>query len=405
MRCGKAVVSTGKVRYPVERARTGAGPAEEVPVVESYFAPAVRLTGAELARDIAAVSRSPVVDALLKTVHGLIAVLNRERQILALNEAFLTTIGIDDSGRILGLRLGEAIRCVHAHDMPGGCGTSKYCATCGAAIAIVASIQHGRVEEHKCVATVERSGKPVDICLQVRSAPVEIAGEQFLLLFLQDISNQERRAALEQAFFHDVNNILGGIIGASELLCLKNGERKDELACRIQSMAMRLEREVALQRALAHGDSGHYKAAFETVILSTMMNELQDSVRTHPAARDRRISWDVPSAEVYTDRGLLLRVLNNMVLNALEAGNEDDEVRVDVTLSPEDVFFTVQNPAVIPESEARRIFQRHYSTKPGPGRGMGTYIMKLFGETVLGGTVSFTSSPEDGTTFRFILPR
>lgn len=39
-----------------------------------------------------------------------------------------------------------------------------------------------------------------------------------------------------------------------------------------------------------------------------------------------------------------------------------------------------------------RIFQRSFSTKGAKGRGLGTYSMKLFGETYLGGQVSFRSS-------------
>jgi sensor histidine kinase regulating citrate/malate metabolism len=55
---------------------------------------------------------------------------------------------------------------------------------------------------------------------------------------------------------------------------------------------------------------------------------------------------------------------------------------------------------VLPEI-ANRIFQRNFSTKAQAGRGVGTYSMKLFGEKILGGKVSFTSSREDGTVFKF----
>jgi sensor histidine kinase regulating citrate/malate metabolism len=52
-----------------------------------------------------------------------------------------------------------------------------------------------------------------------------------------------------------------------------------------------------------------------------------------------------------------------------------------------------------------RIFQRNYSTKSDSGRGLGTYSMKLFGETYLGGKVDFTSSESEGTTFHLRLPK
>jgi signal transduction histidine kinase len=72
---------------------------------------------------------------------------------------------------------------------------------------------------------------------------------------------------------------------------------------------------------------------------------------------------------------------------------------------PEQVTFRVWNPGAIAASIAPRIFQRYFSTKPGSGRGQGTFIMKLLGERVLGGDVGFTSSATGGTTFSLRLPR
>jgi hypothetical protein len=44
------------------------------------------------------------------------------------------------------------------------------------------------------------------------------------------------------------------------------------------------------------------------------------------------------------------------------------------------------------------MFQRNFSTK-GPGRGVGTYSVRLLTERYLGGQVSLLSSPESGTRF------
>jgi signal transduction histidine kinase len=65
----------------------------------------------------------------------------------------------------------------------------------------------------------------------------------------------------------------------------------------------------------------------------------------------------------------------------------------------------VWNKQAIPEASIPRIFQRNFSTKPGAGRGLGTFVMKLFGEIYLGGTVQFTTGAAEGTTFTFHLPR
>jgi sensor histidine kinase regulating citrate/malate metabolism len=68
------------------------------------------------------------------------------------------------------------------------------------------------------------------------------------------------------------------------------------------------------------------------------------------------------------------------------------------------VVFSVWNAEVISPPIASRIFQRNFSTKEEPGRGLGTFSMKLIGEQLLGGRVYFESTSTSGTTFFLRLP-
>jgi sensor histidine kinase regulating citrate/malate metabolism len=68
------------------------------------------------------------------------------------------------------------------------------------------------------------------------------------------------------------------------------------------------------------------------------------------------------------------------------------------------IEFAVHNPTVMPEEVQLQLFQRSFTTK-GVGRGIGTYSMKLLGETYLAGRVAFDSHPETGTTFTLWLPK
>ena len=69
------------------------------------------------------------------------------------------------------------------------------------------------------------------------------------------------------------------------------------------------------------------------------------------------------------------------------------------------MVFAVHRPAVMPEEVQLQMFQRSFSTKGQPGRGIGTYSMKLLGERYLGGQVQFDSRPPEGTTFTLSLPK
>jgi len=372
--------------------------------MKTYFAPAERADKIELIAKIELINKDPLMSGLLHSVSGVLAVLDEHRQIIAINDSFLKMLGIVDPVQALGLRPGEALQCIHAHDEPSGCGTTRFCSTCGAAMAIVSSLDHDKPVERMCALTTHRDGRTVDIALQVKSQPIKINGKKFLLLFLQDITRQQQRAALERTFFHDMNNMLSGLIGATELLSLK--ESPSDLVQRILNASLSLKKEVEIQRYLLQHESGSYQPSWKKIDLNIVMEELKSFFITHPAARNKAIDFQAPDPGLYirTDRSLLLRVLCNMITNALEGTEAGGRVKVWLEKTDGLISFRVWNRRPIPREIAQRVFQRNFSTKEGEGRGVGTFSMKLFGEQILGGKVSFTTSRDEGTVFVFSLP-
>jgi len=92
-----------------------------------------------------------------------------------------------------------------------------------------------------------------------------------------------------------------------------------------------------------------------------------------------------------------------MVINALEATDPGGTIKITTIINQKNVQWSVWSQNYIPETIQKRIFQKHFSTKSKKGRGIGTYSMKLFGENLLGGKVSFKSSEKNGTFFTFRL--
>lgn len=371
--------------------------------MDTYFAPAKRVSKNGLVAEIQIVSQNPLVAGLLHSISGLLAVLDKHRQIIALNDSFMQMLGIDDPAKALGLRLGEAVQCIHANDDPAGCGTTKFCSTCGAAIAIVSSLRQDKPVEKICALSAKRGGEDVDIALLVKAHPIKIDKNIFLLLFMQDITNQQQRAALERTFFHDVNNMLTMLVGASELLVLKE---PSELAKTVHQASQRLTKEVDIQRCLSESESYNYLPVWLELTTGQILEELHSFFANHPTAIGKKIniSKGYPVVSIKTDSSLLLRILCNMIINALEASAENGEVKIWTEHKGDFLSFCVWNDQEIPQDVANRIFQRNFSTKEQPGRGIGTYSMKLLGEKILGGQVSFTTSQTEGTIFRFTYP-
>ena len=355
---------------------------------------------------VAAVVRHPVVDGLLRAAGGLLAVLNLQRQILAVNEAFLNMLAVDDAAAVLGLRPGEAIGCVHADEGPDGCGTGPDCPTCGCVAAVLDSLAHDRPAERTCALSVLRQGRQEDLFLRVRAAPVALDGLPLVIIFLQDISLQQKWQSIERLFFHDINNLVAGLLSTSEFIQDGKGPSDVQLLEDLQLFARRLAGEFEMQRSLVREQRADYQPLNDAVPVRKVFQELARRFAHHPVAHNRHLDLPpvMPDAIVYTDFALLMRVLANMVTNGFEAIGAGQAVQVDFTQDPHQAVFRVRNPGVIAPENARRIFQRNFSTKQGAGRGLGTYSMKLFGEQWLGGRVEFATSEAAGTEFRFILP-
>lgn len=371
--------------------------------MNTYFAPQEKADIQELATEIEIVSKSPILSGLLDSINGLLCILNEHRQIVALNNSFIKVLGIDDPAEILGLRPGKAVKCVHAEIEPEDCGSTKYCSSCGAAIAIVSSMEQNQPVEKICALSINRDDKVVDVVFLVKSHPITIDGGRFLLLFLQDITLQEQRAALERTFFHDVNNMLYMLLGSSELLVQ---EEPSELAKNIHQASIRLHNEITIQRCLSLSETNSYQLVKQKVTTEKIFADIEAFFLNHPVADKKQIEFqnDFKDVKLNTDVSLLSRVLCNMTTNALEATEENGRIKIWVEQEGDQLIVCVWNAQEIPPQIVNRIFQRNFSSKEQSGRGIGTFSMRLFGEKVLGGEISFTTSKTEGTIFKFYHP-
>lgn len=376
----------------------------------TYFAPPERTERRKFINQIECISKNPVMTTLLTAMSGLLVVLNEDRQIVALNHAFLKTIGFENPEEALGLRLGQSLKCVHSHEKPAGCGTTPYCVTCGAVIAMMTAIREGKADEQICAITIEQKGIIENLCLLVRAQPLVLDGNRWILIFVQDITQQNYWLNMERVFFHDIRNILGAITASAEMLHLGMGESPETdtlLVNTIMKSARRLNEEITVQGILAHEKSPGHLFKKARVLFSDIREEVELIMSRHPLTESRAIEWDWPddTTIINTVPLLVSRVLGNMLVNAMEASGNGDAIRLSAIVDDNQFRFQVWNPQVIPDDIQHRIFQRHFSTKRGDGRGLGTYSMKLFGEKYLQGTVGFQSSASKGTTFFLNLPR
>jgi CheY-like chemotaxis protein len=369
----------------------------------TYFAPAGRVTNAELAEQMKRSLEDPCVQVVLRAVNGYLLILNPERQILAVNEELLAALHREDPSALSGLRPGEAVNCAHFTEGPDGCGTSRHCRSCGAVLAILASQQSGKPVTGECRLSALNDGKPVAMDFRVHCTPLLVGGQHLTAFVLQDIGAEKRRDVLEQVFLHDFLNSLGGLEGWTRLLQEVDPQ---SAAQEILALTQSLKEDVLAHRTLVEAERGELAPRKRLIRADEVLEQLRHVFASHAASDGRQLAVETASdqATLFTDRALLVRVLVNMVKNALEATGPADVVRVRFERRDGRPGFIVANPGVIPADVREHLFERSFSTKAEKGRGIGTYSMKLFGERYLDGAVAYTSDERFGTEFSIFLP-
>ncbi|MBI5499382.1 MAG: HAMP domain-containing histidine kinase [Deltaproteobacteria bacterium] len=375
---------------------------------KTAFAPAERATRAEVEAAIAGFVEQPLLRALLDATSSSVLVLNRERQILVGNAVLMATFGVDDVRRIEGLRPGEALGCIHAWACPGGCGTAPQCSVCGAVLAVLESQQTGACVERECLLTVQRGDRIEAHELSVRASQLEIGGRTYTIVGLTDVGPERRRSALERVFLHDISNTIGALVNLSRVIAAVAPPDLGDASRRLEVLTHRLQREISDHRVLNQAENGTLEVACAPVEPAAVLETAAELLADHPVARNRRLEV-LPRdglPRVVSDESLLVRILVNMMKNALEATPEGGTVRAwaEPASPGPGCVWSVWSERPIEPRVALQIFKRSFSTKPGRGRGLGTFSMKLIGERYLGGAVGFTSDTDTGTTFTIRLP-
>ncbi len=377
-----------------------AGAAADTPSLQDRASPEA------LEDQLRAVEENPVIHTILHAFQGVVLILNEQRQIVAANAAMLESRGLAPEEGFVGLRPGEAFGCLHSTEGKDGCGTATACAHCGALHTFLASRKSDAPERGTCSLAIRTPEGEEALEFSILASPLDLGPHRFTVVSLQDVSDQKRRELLERVFFHDVLNTVGSLQGWAGLLPNLDPDRKEHATTRIQRLGRRLLQEIRAQQAIALAEADEIAPAWEPVDPSSLLLELRDDLSEDPCAEGKLLDVGLPSEapDLVTDRGLLIRVLGNMLRNAYEASKPGEEVRLSLEVTNGGLRFSVHNPAWMPPEIAGQVFKRSFSTKSRHGRGIGTYSMKLLGERCLGGTVAFDTSEKTGTTFWIDLP-
>ena len=212
---------------------------------------------------------------------------------------------------------------------------------------------------------------------------------------------------------HELRTPLTSIRGYLELLVdpetLEDSERASFLGV-IERNAERLQRLVEDLLLAAQAEAETLRLKLVEVDLAKIAVDCAEASAPTAAARDIALGCTVlATPTVLGDAGRLAQVVDNLLSNAIKFTPSGGGVHIRVSQSDDAALIEVADSGSgIPQGEHAALFSRFFRTERArrdavAGVGLGLSIAKALVEAH-GGDIDFSSSDEEGTTFRVHLP-
>ncbi|MBK7631032.1 MAG: GHKL domain-containing protein [Ignavibacteriales bacterium] len=374
---------------------------------ETYFDSPFRSTIQEIGSRSSRLARNPIIVQMLESFPELVVILDSNRQIVAFNKRAEELLKKENEA-IIGQRLGEAFRCIHAFETPGGCGTSSFCSDCGAGKSNKNTLLTSQSNEEECRIHIKDKGFETSLDLKVFTSYLEFENEKFIVFAIKNLENEKRRELLERIFFHDVLNTASIIFGISGMISeVRETDDFEKYSKILQNTSEQLIQEIQAQRDLSNAESGKLIIYPAQDTAKNILEKVFELYENNNLTKGKSFTCDYPPDMmiIETDPHFIIRSLGNLIKNALEAVGNGQKVSISAQDYGENVRFVIANDGVIPKHIQLQIFNRSFSTKAKKGRGIGTYSVKLLIENYLKGKVSFISNEDEQTKFIVELPK
>ena len=155
-------------------------------------------------------------------------------------------------------------------------------------------------------------------------------------------------------------------------------------------------------------ESGKVNYKFTEFSLSKLINEVVYNANvTLKSGQEINYPQNMEDVMLRQDEKILELVLSNLLSNAIKYSPENSLISFDVKLDADRIRFEITDQGIgIPEKDQKHIFERYFRAENAllnQGTGIGLNIAKVHLEN-LGGSISFSSQENVGTTFIVELP-
>lgn len=210
---------------------------------------------------------------------------------------------------------------------------------------------------------------------------------------------------------HELRTPLAILMGYANVLEEDTPDGQQMFVSNISRNAMRLRALIDDMLNLQYLESGIPVLSQDEVNLYEVVEGITQDVALFAEEKTLKIHIDIPAdfPVMIADRQKLELILVNLFHNAVKFTPPEGSITLKAATDNDYVFISINNTgSVIPKEKLHQIFERFYQieatlTREHGGAGLGLAIVRGMVE-VCGGTISVSSSVEDGTTFSFKLP-
>jgi PAS domain S-box-containing protein len=216
------------------------------------------------------------------------------------------------------------------------------------------------------------------------------------------------KSSLISTVSHELRTPLTMIQGFSELLLTRDLDEKtsQEALEKINVSAERLGRLIEDLLSVSRIESGRLEVRLAPMDVAEAMEDVGALLGQD---REIRIDIDGELPRVMADAELLIRILTNLLSNAMKYSSPETGILLTARGAGTSVEVSVSDRGIgMSEEEAAHLFDKFFradrpEVRSVGGTGLGLYITKNLVE-VQGGEIWAESEPGRGTTFRFTLP-
>jgi signal transduction histidine kinase len=211
---------------------------------------------------------------------------------------------------------------------------------------------------------------------------------------------------LAASMAHEIGTPMNVILGRAEMLMQRTDDETMKKGLGI--IAAQVERVTKLMNqllAFARRGPPNFRPVDLREVVKNCLDAVEERLCQHCVQVVSEHDEDLP--QIHGDSDLMMQVLLNLVLNAVQAMPESGTLRVAAVREGEQhIRLTVADTGHgIPPDVLPKIFEPFVTTKErGKGTGLGlTVVLGIVQEH--GGSITVDSTPGQGTTFTLLLPR